>query len=99
MNTWEARIERWLEQLKRQVARVEAWTPERLGDRYECFLERQGPWTGRRGSVAFLRKSADEIEHTSPRRAARNRRTADKIEQEGLDITFRMDSPEREDTP
>ena len=98
MNTWEARIERWLEQLKRQVARVEAWH-QRLEDRYEYFLERQGPWASRRGSVAFLRKSADEIEHISPRRAARNRRTADKIEQEGLDITFRMDSPEREDTP
>ena len=91
MNKWEARIERWLEQL-------EAWA-QRLGDRYECFLERQGPWASRRGYVAFLRKSADKIEHILPRPAARNRRTADKIEQEGLDITFRMDSPEREDTP
>lgn len=76
--------------------RVDAWLV-RQADHYECFIERRIPWGSRRGYATFLRQSADETEHFRPRGAARDRRKADRLEQEGLEIAFRMDLPDTKD--
>lgn len=79
----------WLAAVERWARRAEAWI-QRVGDRYECWIERRGPRSAtRRGHVAYLRRSADETGHFRPRGAARDRRTADRIEREGLELAFR----------
>lgn len=87
--------EPWMDRVERWAKKAQAWAT-RLGDRYECFLERRH-WASRRRYVAFLRRSADEIEHLWPHKAALQRRKADALEREGLEITLRIDPADREE--
>jgi hypothetical protein len=80
------------------LARLEAWV-QRQADRYECWLERRWPSASRRVMRPIYASRPDEIAPIWPRAAERQRRAADKVELEGLEIALRMDSAKREDTP